>query len=184
MEHEAGILQSYLAAHPALHETTEQWPIQGTLRLRLALATTLPPAHVSSSILAIVMAPDRRVLCLWPEDMSGSIAHLVIGGRPEPGETPGLTATREVAEETGWRIRPIRMIGFRHFFHLEPRSEKTDRPYPDFIQPIYAATALEFDESLLIPTDRIPAAFLDFQTAFHATAPAQRPLLKAAAEAL
>ena len=178
------ILQAYLDAHPSHHETTERWPVQGEMRVRLSLATTLPPAHVSSSILAIVLDPDRRVLFLWPSKPSGSIAHILIGGRPEPGETPEETAMREVGEETGWRIAPRRMIGFRHFFHLEPRSAKGDRPYPDFIQPIFAAVAIAYDPSLLIPDDRIPAEFVDLAAAERMTDPAQRPLLCAAAKEL
>ncbi len=177
-------LQTYLAAHPFHHETVEQWPVQGAMRVRLSLGLTLPPAHVGSSILAIVVNAERQVLFLWPATPSGSILHLVIGGRALPGETPEDTAIREVGEETGWRIKPIRMIGFRHFFHLEPRVETTDRPYPDFIQPIYAAQALSFDPSLAIPADLMPAEFLAFGEVKRRTDPAQRPLLYAAIDAI
>lgn len=155
--------------------------MQGELRVRLSLGTTLPPAQVSSSILAIVLNAQRQVLFLWPSTPSGSIAHLLIGGRPQGSETPEETAIREVVEETGWHVQPLGMIGFRHFFHLEPRSEKSDRPCPDFIQPVFAACAIRFDSDLLVPNDRIPAEFLDFAAAERATDPPQRPLLHAAA---
>ena len=178
-------LQAYLNAHPAHHEMAEHWPVQGALRVRLCLATSLPPAHVSSSILAIVLNTDRQVLYLWPATPTGSIAHLLIGGRPQPGETPEATAIREVGEETGWRITPHRMIGFRHFFHLEPQSAaESDRPYPDFIQPIFAAYAGAFDPRLRVVNDRIPAEFMDLAAAAQATDFAQRPLLYAAADDL
>jgi 8-oxo-dGTP pyrophosphatase MutT (NUDIX family) len=120
------------------------------------------------------------VLFLYPSTPNGSIAHVLIGGRPEPGETPEQTIIREVGEETGWEVEPIQMIGFRHFFHLEPRSEKTDRPYPDFIQPIFAAIAVAYNANLALPNDRIPAEFIDFVTADDMTESAQRPLLRAA----
>ena len=178
------LLQTYLAAHPFHHETIEQWPVQGAMRVRLSLGSALPPAHVSSSILSIVMKAERQVLFLWPATPTGSILHLVIGGRPEGGETPQETAIREVGEETGWRIKPIRMIGFRHFFHLEPRVENTDRPYPDFIQPIYAGAALSFDPDLVIANDLMPAEFLPFAQVEQQTDPAQRPLLYAAVDAI
>jgi 8-oxo-dGTP pyrophosphatase MutT (NUDIX family) len=150
------------------------------MRVRLSLAESLPPAHVSSSILSIVLNWRQQVLYLWPSHRSGSISHLLIGGRPEDGETPEQTAIREVGEETGWRVEPVRMIGFRHFFQLEPWSEKSDRPYPDFIQPIYVARAVEFDKRIVIPGDRIPAEFIDFAAAESAIDIAQRPLLYAA----
>ena len=177
-------LTRYLAAHPWHHETVEHWAVQGDLRLRLSLATDLPPPHVTSSILAIVVNSRAQVLYLWPSDTRGSIAHLVLGGRSIPGETPEATVVREVGEETGWRVVPVRMIGFRHFFHLGPRSDQTDRPYPDFVQPIYAASALEFDRDLLIPEDRIPGEFIDLATVECKIDPAQQPLLHAAAQAV
>jgi 8-oxo-dGTP pyrophosphatase MutT (NUDIX family) len=173
-------VRRYLDAHPAHHETFEHWDIQGKLRVRLSLAGELPPASVSSSVLAIVFNRDRQVLFLHPSDPSGSIAHLVAGGRPEDGETPEETAIREVAEETGWRVRPIKMIGFRHFFHTEPRSPRTDRPYPDFIQPIYVAVAETFDPRAIIADDKLEADFLDYAVAEDRIELGQRPLLWAA----
>ena len=173
-------LRNYLADHPWHHESVKHWPVQGALRVRLSLCATLPPPEVSSSVLAIVLRPDGRVLYLWPSHRTGSIAHLVIGGRPEPGETPQETAIREVGEETGWRIEPLGMIGFRHFFHLEPKAKGSDRPYPEFIQPIFAATAIKFDASLIRADDHIPAEVLDFSEVERATEPGQRPLLHAA----
>ena len=175
------LLRDYLKAHPCHHEYRETWPIQGEMIVHLSLADSLPPRHVSSSILAIVLDSDQNVLFLWPDRSTGNIAHLLIGGRPEPGETPEQTAIREVGEETGWRVRPIRMIGFRHFHQIEPRSENTDRPYPDFIQPIYAARAEAFEPGLLLQNDQIPCELRGFGRTEQAIEPAQRPLLYAAA---
>jgi ADP-ribose pyrophosphatase YjhB (NUDIX family) len=177
-------VRRYFAKHPAHHESVETWPIQGRLRVRLSLATALPPASASSSVLAIVLRQDRQVLFLHPSNPTGSIAHVLIGGRPKADESPEDTAVREVAEETGWRIKPARMIGFRHFFHLEPRSPQSDRPYPDFIQPIYAANAESFDAKAIVTEDRIPAEFMDYALVEKLIAPAQRPLLQAASDAL
>lgn len=176
-------VRHYLTAHPAHYEGIESWPIQGKLRVRLCLAKTRPPVSVSSSGLAIVFR-NRQVLFLYPSDQAGSIAHLLIGGRPQAGVSPEDTIIREVAEETGWRIKPARMIGFRHFFHLEPQSSQSDRPYPDFIQPIYAASAEDFVPESIIAGDRIPAEFMAYEVAEKLIEPAQRPLLHAAKDAL
>jgi 8-oxo-dGTP pyrophosphatase MutT (NUDIX family) len=174
----------YLAEYQAHYETVESWPIQGKLRVRLNLAKTLPPAGVSSSILSIVLNRDREVLFLYPTEVTGSIAHLLIGGRPQAGESPEDTVIREVAEETGWLIKPARMIGFRHFFHLEPRSSESDRPYPDFIQPIYAVSAEDYVPESIIARDHIPAEFVAYDVAEKLIELAQRPLLKAAKDTL
>lgn len=178
------LVQAYLDAHPPHHEMTEQWPVQGALSVRLCLARSLPPAHVSSSILSIVLNADRQVLYLWPSTPTGSIAHLLVGGRPQPGETPEETAIREVGEETGWHILPHQVIGFRHFFHLEPQSAESDRPYPDFIQPIFTASVVAFDANLLLTDDQMPAEFMKFSFVEQVMDPAQRVLLYAAADAL
>lgn len=178
------VLTKYLAAHPWHHETTERWPIQGSLRLRLALATHLPPLLVSSSILAVVFNCHSQVLFLWPTERSGSIAHILIGGRSQPGETPNATVVRELGEETGWRVKPGCMVGYRHFFHLEAQQEKSDRPYPDFIQPIYSALAVEYDKRLIVPGDQSEADFISFADAERSIDAPQRPILHAALDDL
>lgn len=183
MQQRDDLLSTYLMAYPSHHEFHENWPVQGNMRVRLSLAETLPPAHVSCSILAIVLDAHQKILFLWPSKRSGNISHLLIGGRPEPGETPRETAIREVGEETGWRINPLGMIGFRHFFQLEPRSEESDRPYPDFIQPIYAARAVVFEPDLLLPSHQIPAEFLDLSEAKRSIEAAQHPLIHSAVDA-
>ena len=177
MAKEESTLKAYFHAFPAYFEAHERWPIQGNMRVRLSLANKLPPAEVLSSILAIVLNAKEEVLYLWPTQRTGSIAHILIGGRPQCGETPEETAIREVGEETGWCVRPLRMIGFRHFFHLDPWTEKNDRPYPDFIQPVYAAQALEYEPNLAVSSDLIPAEFMVFESAEQAIELAQRPLL-------
>jgi hypothetical protein len=174
-------VRAYLDSYPAHHETTERWPIQGDLRVRLCLGSVLPPANVCSSILTIAINSRGQVLFLYPSTPNGSIAHVVIGGRAEPGEGPKQTVIREVGEETGWLVEPIEMIGFRHFFHLGPRSEKTDRPYPDFIQPIFVSRAGGYNANLAMPEDLVPAQFIDLATAEDLIEPVQRPLLRAAA---
>ncbi|HSI82168.1 MAG TPA: NUDIX domain-containing protein, partial [Candidatus Methylacidiphilales bacterium] len=112
---------AYLKSHPFHHESVQRWPVQGDLRVRLSLTAALPPADVTSSIQAIVLGDGElrgQVLFLWPHNRGGDIAHVLIGGRQDPGETHHQTAVREVAEETGWLVTPLHMVGFRHFHHL------------------------------------------------------------------
>ena len=177
-------LQSYLEAYPVHHTFQETWHVQGEMIVGIGLTDATPPAHVSSSILAIVLDAEGRVLFLWPSDRSGNISPQLIGGRPEAGESPAETVTREVGEETGWPIVPAGIIGYRHFHQLEPKSKDTDRPHPDFVQSIYAAQAVSYDPNLLISSDQIPATFLEFSDAVESTDQKHRPLLIAAADSL
>jgi ADP-ribose pyrophosphatase YjhB (NUDIX family) len=175
----------FLDAHPAHCEYDEIWLLQPDvpLRARLCLATELPPIGVRSSVLGIVTRAGNQVLFIHPEQPSGDIAHLIIGGRPEPGETPEQTLIREIGEESGWRVTALGVIGFRHLRHLGPLTrEMADRPYPDFLQPIYAATAEDYDAGLLLPGEK-PCRFVDAVWAVEATRPDHRPLLAAALRA-
>jgi 8-oxo-dGTP pyrophosphatase MutT (NUDIX family) len=106
-----------------------------------------------------------------------NISHLLIGGRSEPGETYREAVIREAAEETGYVIEPLVIIGYRHFHHLQPRSAQTDRPYPDFIQPILLSQVLAKDESLLITSDELPGVFVEFKTAYTHIRSEQRLIL-------
>jgi len=118
-----------------------------------------------------------------PENPTGTIAHVLLGGRPQPGETPEETLQREVAGETGWRAEPKAVIGFRHFRHLgPPHPPMTDRPYPDFVDAIYAATATEFDPSSRLPGEE-PCEPVEVGWTVEVTERAQRPLLMAALRA-
>jgi ADP-ribose pyrophosphatase YjhB (NUDIX family) len=154
------------------------------LSVRLCLASSQPPDAWRSSILGIVALADETVLFLQPAEPSGTIAHVLVGGRPEPGESPEETLRREVAEETGWLVEPVGLVGFRHFHHLGPPHPRlVDRPYPDFLQAVYAATAERYDSAALHPHE-IPCEPVGARWALAVTEPAQRPLLRAALRAV
>ena len=175
-------LETYLALHPAHAEVRDDWPLEPVAPLlsRLCLASSLPPAECTSSVLAIVVREDGAVLFISPHDATGSIAHVLIGGRAEPDETPEQTLRREVAEETGWLVDPKQVIGFRHFRHLgRPHRALSDRPYPDMVQPVYLAVPERFDGGLLHDGEP-PTRFVDGAWALDVTKPEQRPLLEQA----
>jgi 8-oxo-dGTP pyrophosphatase MutT (NUDIX family) len=178
-------VRAFLNAHPAHCEVRDDWPLDpvAPLLARLCLASSLPPPEFTSSILGIVTRSDGVVLFINPEKASGTIAHVLFGGRAEPGESPEETLRREVAEETGWQTEPTKIVGFRHFRHLgPPHPQLADRPYPEFVQPVYAAIARAFDAKSLLPGEH-PCEFVDARWAITVTDPDQRPLLRAALEA-
>lgn len=175
-------LAEFLRAHPAHAEYDEIWPLRTPVPLhgRLGFSDELPPVQFRSSIQGIVVRADRKVLFLWPATPSGNFSHLIVGGRPEGDETPEETLIREVGEESGWRVRPIALLGFRHFRHLGPLTdEMADRPYPEFLQPIYAAVAEAYDPALLLLGEN-PCEFVDAAWAERVTQVDHRPLLIAA----
>ncbi|WP_240642184.1 NUDIX hydrolase [Microbacterium sulfonylureivorans] len=63
--------------------------------------------HVSA---AVILDEDDRLLLVRKQ---GTTAFMQPGGKPEPGETPDETLSRELAEELGIRIAPrdLRSLG-------------------------------------------------------------------------
>lgn len=126
---------------------TEPLTWGGGLRLEVAayLGTDTPPLPLVSSVRAIVRRADT-VLVLQDRDSR----HILPGGRREADEEPEATLRREVREETGWALERLRVIGFLHYHHLSPRPQDYRYPYPDFCQTVYAAWAVDHDESAVI----------------------------------
>ena len=68
------------------------------------LSSAVPPPGELIRVAAVVMArPDRRVLTVRK---AGTGMFMFPGGKHQPGEAAVDTAVREVAEETGLRLRP------------------------------------------------------------------------------
>lgn len=167
----------FIAHYPPYCQYYESWPVQGRMLVRLGLADALPPEIVRSSIMTFLVDMQSAIYYLAPMYYPADIAHLLIGGRPEPGESYYEAIIREAGEETGYRIEPLAILGYRHFHQLDARSSETDRPYPDFIQPILLSRALEKDDSLLITEDELSGIFVDFMTAYSHIQIEQRLIL-------
>ena len=116
----------------------------GTLPLRVSayMKTAPVPDEIVTSVRCIVLVDGLVVYC---ENPDGS--HPWPGGRRLPGESYVETAAREVQEETGWLIQldSARELGWLHLTHLGPRQsdERQQLPYPDFLQVVFCAKALE-----------------------------------------
>lgn len=176
------MLQSYLQQQTAL--ITEQ-TVWGDGRLPLQVTTYLsdiePPLDYVSSVRAVVF---RGSEVLVVEDIQGY--HFVVpGGRREAGEAVQTTLQREILEETGWEVRPLRQLAVVHYHHLAPRPAGYRYPHPDFLHLIFLAEAEKYRPDFELQDEWVVRS--QFQPAATAlkmvTWEGQRVLLQAALEA-
>jgi 8-oxo-dGTP pyrophosphatase MutT (NUDIX family) len=79
--------------------------------------------------IAAVVDERYRVLMLWRyRFVTDEWGWELPGGIAETGEDAGVTAAREVLEETGWRAGPL-----RHLFTFQPMPGMVDTPHALFV---------------------------------------------------
>lgn len=139
-------LQAFLARHTPFGSWTDTW--DGVpLEARVFLSDELPPRAFVGSVRAIVLKAQEVLL------VHSSVPILSVGGRCEGEEALEQGLLREVAEETGWRVSPISVIGFIHTWHLDGQRPNWGRPAPDFVDPLFAVEAISFDAMLKKPDE-------------------------------
>jgi ADP-ribose pyrophosphatase YjhB (NUDIX family) len=131
-------LAAFLARYPPSTEELVHWD---DLRLRVTsyLCAEMPPLMFVTSVRAVVLHGSSVMLVRAPDG-----AHILPGGRREPGEALIDTLMREVLEETGWMIDQLQLLGVKHYHHLTPMPVDYRYPYPDFLQIIYRAQAQQY----------------------------------------
>jgi 8-oxo-dGTP pyrophosphatase MutT (NUDIX family) len=132
-------LEAWLSGLVPAFEKEDRWG-DNRLLSRVYLTDRPPPPALVSSVRAVVFRGGKVAVI---QDGVGS-GHVVPGGRTEPGETQEQGLRREVLEECGWTIRTPRLFAVLHVHHLTSRPPGHDRPYPDFVQPVFAAEADAF----------------------------------------
>jgi len=100
---------------------------------------SLPNLAYVTSVRGIVIR-SGEVLVVTNQDRT---QHIIPGGRIEKDEALLNTLHREIREETSWSIGSLRLLAVMHFRHLTPCPPDYPYPYPEFLQVIYAAEALE-----------------------------------------
>jgi ADP-ribose pyrophosphatase YjhB (NUDIX family) len=169
-------LLAFLNMYTAVVDETITW---GPLRfsVRSFLCSVTPPVAFVTSIRAVVLQEGKVLVVRDPQN-----THITPGGRCEPNESWVETLRREIAEETGWKIHRLSLLGLKHFHHLTAKPDKYEYPYPDFCQMIYRAEAIEYDPGLLDPKRYELEAI--FRTTSEVTAlrltPSERHFLDAA----
>lgn len=135
-------LQRFLGRHQPFGGWTGEW-IGVPLEFRCYLSEELAPRNFVGSVRALVLRDDRVLL------VHSSPPILNVGGRCQEGESIEDTLLREVAEESGWLVAPIGVIGFVHARHLDEQRPDWGRPAPDFVDPLFVVTALEYNPVML-----------------------------------
>lgn len=113
------------------------------LELRPYFADKFPPRDLIGSVRAITLC-RRGVVII--DDPSGC-PQLLAGGRPKGNETIKETLVREVAEETGWLVSLVGLIGYIHCRHLDEQRPDWGRPAPDWLDLMAVAHANSLDAS-------------------------------------
>ena len=131
-----------LARLEPMQDLEVQWPAL-RLRVRTYIGDIACPTALALSARAVVFK-DSRVVVVRQDD---GLHHIEPGGGLEPGETVEAAVRREVAEETGWSVGPLRLLGLHHFTPLgEPLPNFRFR-WGDFVHPIFVAEAARYDRA-------------------------------------
>ncbi|MBX3014279.1 MAG: NUDIX domain-containing protein [Caldilineaceae bacterium] len=129
-------LQDFVAPLTGQLPEVYHWP-GASFAVQSYLHPLLPPVDFITSVRVVVL---RQGEVLVVQDPNGQ--HILPGGRREAGESLAETATREVAEETGWQVSMGPLLGFKHFTYLTPPTGRA--PYPAFVQIVYVASAVAY----------------------------------------
>lgn len=148
-------LETFLRRHQAVTEALAVWA-SGAMPLRVTtyLARVPPPLRYVTSVRSLVFRGDAVLVLRDPD----GAPHLLPGGRREAGEHLEATVRREVLEETGWNLESPIMLGFLLYHHLNPRPTDYVYPYPDFVQVVYLATAVEYQPDAMVPDEYVADA--------------------------
>lgn len=168
-------LSEYLERHQAIAEESVVWG-QGSLPFRMTvyLAEELPPLEYVTSVRAVVLR-DAEVLVVLDE--SGD-HHVLPGGRREHGESIEETLRRELLEETGWAVGVPHLVGVLHLHHLAACPTDYPYPFPDLLQLVYCATAVEFRPEAIKPGEpEVEARFRPVDEALRLGLPESQQLL-------
>ena len=149
----------------------------------------VPVAEPDRQAIAVaVIVQNGRLLLVRRRADDGAPPWVLPGGKLEPGEEPGEAAAREVLEETGLTVRPVRILGERihpdtgaHLTYVacDVLAGTADVAAPDEVDAIAWAAARELGEfvprGFYEPVEAYLRQVLAAGGAVHAKLPADLP---------
>lgn len=147
------------------------------LELTTYLTDREPPEVLVSSGRCIILA-ERTVLVMT--NPGGK--HILPGGRRKPGETIWDATVREITEETGLVVEPLRQLAVQIFRHLTPRPSIYPYPYPVFIHTVYVGHLPVARELDVVDSYELAGHFVDVSSAGKDIPAHELVLLEAALE--
>jgi 8-oxo-dGTP diphosphatase len=114
--------------------------------IALILDDQPPPAHLITSALALAFR-GQSILMTNLNARGWDIP----GGHIEAGESPEAALHRKVMEETGARLKNVRVLGYQRIRLLAPCPSNYRYPHPDSYQLFFLATVA--DLPAFHPTD-------------------------------
>ena len=130
-------IAAFLSKYTAVATERMDWrSVKIKLVASAYVTRSLPPLEYITSVRSLVFH-NGSVLLMRNRDG----AHILPGGRLEPGETLVDALRREIREEAGVCIRDIHRLGFVHLRHQSPKPPQYAYPYPDFFWLIFQAHA-------------------------------------------
>ena len=129
-----------------------------------------------------VILKEGRVLLTFQERPEPEFQ--LPGGGIDPGESPIRALHREVLEETGWRIAPLRRLGsYRRFTYMPEYkfwAQKTCRVYlAHAVRPVQAISEPWHSAHLLMPAEAVARVSNEGDRHFLAAALRDLGLLRA-----
>jgi 8-oxo-dGTP diphosphatase len=121
---------------------------------QVVLSAQLPPQELVSTALVLAFMGDGLLMTELVQR-----GWDIPGGHVEAGEQPEETVRREVREETGATLGPLRPLGYHRLHLLGPRPESYRYPYPTCYQAFYQAQVTDLPAFLPTAETRGRALF-------------------------
>ena len=117
--------------------------IKGENVVETYLVDALPNAENCPSAYALVFKDDALLLTDLREGERPTGGYDIPGGHVDTGEKPEESVVREVFEETGVRVKVIKLVAYKRITILSPKPENYMYSYPTSYMAFYLCEVLE-----------------------------------------
>lgn len=137
----SGSLAAALAGLTPVSEEQADWSDAIRPRIWCYLTDREMPLDLVGSVRAVVFHQDCLVTVTNLHE-----EYFIPGGKREAGESQEETVRREVLEESGWHLGPLRQFAVMHLY-FDNEDLCGHSPHPHVLWPIFVAEAERFDQT-------------------------------------